>query len=380
MSQRTEHPEKLFFSQLDGLRFLCFLSVFLFHSFHTEIAEIKTLTAYAFVKSDLFGNGSLGVNFFFVLSGFLITFLLAAEKEKFKTIHVSAFWLRRILRIWPLYFLCVAFGFIAFPYFKVLLGQTPTETANPIWYVLFINNFDFIYHGAPDSSVLGALWSLAVEEQFYLVWPILLALLPERAWKYLFASIFLLTFWFRWKYNIPEFHEMHTLSCIGDMTVGAAGALAIRHGKFQHFIHDLSKLKIALLYLLFLGVYFFRDELLQSHEIIRVFERFIIAILLLFILLEQQFAQHSFFKIGNIQLFSRWGKISYGMYCLHFVAILIVLQITRLLHFNTQWWQVMIVETLGAFVLTVILSELSYRLFEAPFLRLKKRYSFFTRE
>lgn len=380
MSRRTEHPEKLFFSQLDGLRFLCFLSVFLFHSFHTEYANIKSLSGYHLVKHELFGNGNLGVNFFFVLSGFLITFLLAAEKEKFKTIHVSAFWLRRMLRIWPLYFLCVAFGFIIFPMIKTSLGLTPMESANPIWYIFFINNFDFIFHGAPDSSVLGALWSLAVEEQFYLVWPVLLALLPQRMWKYLFTGIFFLTFWFRWKYNIPEYHEMHTLSCIGDMTVGAAGALAIRHGRFQNFIQHLKRWQIVIIYLSFVAVFFFRNELLQQNDIIRIFERFFIAIILLFILLEQQFSEKSFFKVGNIALFSRWGKISYGMYCLHFVAILIVLQVTKLLHFNDQWWQVMIVETIAAFGLTVLLSEVSYRIFESPFLRLKKRYSFFTRE
>ena len=73
--------KKIYFENLDGLRFLCFLSVFFFHSFHTENVLIKSSKFYLFFEKHLFGNGNLGVNFFFVLSGFLITYLLIEEKK-----------------------------------------------------------------------------------------------------------------------------------------------------------------------------------------------------------------------------------------------------------------------------------------------------------
>ena len=73
--------KRIYFENLDGLRFLCFLAVFFFHSFHTEYAYIRDSNTYHFVKRNIFGNGSLGVNFFFVLSGFLIIFLLIEEKK-----------------------------------------------------------------------------------------------------------------------------------------------------------------------------------------------------------------------------------------------------------------------------------------------------------
>ena len=73
--------KKIYFENLDGLRFFCFLSVFLFHSFHTEFEYIEALGIYQFISIDLFGNGNLGINLFFVLSGFLITFLLMEEKK-----------------------------------------------------------------------------------------------------------------------------------------------------------------------------------------------------------------------------------------------------------------------------------------------------------
>src|SRR5690348_9426031 len=103
--QQTLSPAKakIFFPNLDGLRFFSFLVVFLYHG-HLSIfsylkdSQPKTYAAIEF----LFQHGNLGVNFFFVLSGFLITYLLIKEKEFTGTIHVQNFYIRRILRIWPL--------------------------------------------------------------------------------------------------------------------------------------------------------------------------------------------------------------------------------------------------------------------------------------
>jgi peptidoglycan/LPS O-acetylase OafA/YrhL len=166
--------KKVYFENLDGLRFLCFLSVFFFHSFHTDYASIQSSNLYHFIRRDLFGNGNLGVNFFFVLSGFLITYLLIEEKRLNGQIDIKKFWIRRILRIWPLFYFCVVFGFYIFPFLKTAFGQHPNETASIGYYLTFTNNFDFIKKGLPDASILGVLWSVAIEEQFYFVWPIVL--------------------------------------------------------------------------------------------------------------------------------------------------------------------------------------------------------------
>jgi peptidoglycan/LPS O-acetylase OafA/YrhL len=93
----------IFFSNLDGLRFFVFLSVFLAHSFYLIDSIIFQNKFCIFVK-PLINRGVLGVNFFFVLSGFLITYLLYGENSKTGTINLKNFYLRRILRIWPLFF------------------------------------------------------------------------------------------------------------------------------------------------------------------------------------------------------------------------------------------------------------------------------------
>ena len=84
--------------------------------------------------------GTIGVDLFFVLSGFLITYLLIVEKKMNGQIDIKKFWMRRILRIWPLFFACVFFGFYVFPFIKSLFGEPAMETASIGYYLTFNSN------------------------------------------------------------------------------------------------------------------------------------------------------------------------------------------------------------------------------------------------
>lgn len=372
--------EKVFFPNLDGLRFLCFLSVFFFHSFFTNYTSISSDPVYHFIKKFLVHNGNIGVNFFFVLSGFLITFLLMKEKEQNDEIDVVSFWMRRVLRIWPLYFFCVFFGFQVFPILKSYFGQTPNETAHLISYFTFSNNFDLIRNGLPDASILGVLWSIAIEEQFYLVWPILLAILPVKMYKYLFALVIIVSLVFRVFNNNYIMSEFHTLSCIGDMAVGAFGAYIAHNERWKEKIVAFSKLQIVLIYVSFFTLFLFRGEILQSNPVINVFDRLIIAIFALLIILEQNYAKNSLFKLSKFKTISGLGIVSYGLYCLHAVGILITITLTRLFHINNNLWEVLILETAMSLALTILLSKISYNYFEVIFLRKKNEWAFFTKD
>lgn len=369
--------KKIYFENLDGLRFLCFLSIFFFHSFHTDISYLRESPTYEFIKRDLFGNGNLGVNFFFVLSGFLITYLLIEEKKLNGQINIKRFWYRRILRIWPLFYACVAFGFVIFPYLKSFFGETPNETATIIPYLTFTNNFEFIAKGPPDASVLGVLWSIAVEEQFYFVWPIILYLIPIKRFWIAFLSVILLSLIFRYIEPNQRVHEYHTLSCIGDMALGSLAAwLTLVSTLFKNFIKRLSRLEIAMIYVGFILCYFFHDKIFPLIPLGNVFDRLFIAILIAFIILEQNFAEKSFFKMSNFKRITKLGVISYGLYCLHFIGILIATTITAKLSLNEQLWVVLFLETILALCITILISWLSYKYFEAPFLRLKSKFSY----
>ena len=371
--------KKVYFENLDGLRFFSFLSVFLFHSFHTEYDYISDASMYSFVSRDIFGNGNLGVNFFFVLSGFLITYLLIEEKKLNGQINIPKFWIRRILRIWPLFYFSVFFGFVIFPILKELFGQVPNETADPIYYLFFINNFNFISEGLPDASVLGVLWSIAVEEQFYFLWPLILFIFPIRLYWLPFALIIAISLVFRGMFDSYTMHEYHTLSCISDMTIGALGAWLIseKRGLKQQVV-NLSKSQIIAIYLLLLLVFLFRDEVLFSNYIIRIFERLFISIIILAVILEQNYSKNSLFKLSKLKTISKLGIITYGLYCLQFIGILSTTTVSRLLGLNTSLWQVLLLETSIALSVTIILARLSYIYFESPFLKLKKRFAYFS--
>jgi peptidoglycan/LPS O-acetylase OafA/YrhL len=372
--------KRIYFENLDGLRFLCFLSVFFYHSFYTDFDYIKEASTYQLITKEIFVNGNIGVNFFFVLSGFLITFLLVEEKKLNGQIDIKKFWFRRILRIWPLFYLCVGVGFFVFPLLKSAFGQQPNETARLGYYITFINNFDFIVNGS-DASVLSVLWSVAIEEQFYFVWPIILYLLPIKRYWIAFIAIIGLSWAFRAFNNHDLAHEYHTLSCIGDMAIGAFGAwLVATNTKFKIRIEKLKTFYILLIYALFSSVVLFRDEILQSDNLLlSVFERTFIAIIILMIILEQNFSYHSVFKMSRFKLITKLGTVSYGLYCLHFIGILVVTTLTRVFSINTELWQVLLIDTTLSLALSILLSLVSYKLYELPFLRIKNKFAYITR-
>ena len=366
-----------YFKNLDGWRFLSFLAVFFFHSFHTENEAVKSDLLYVFVTKTLFTNGNLGVNFFFVLSGFLITHLLLVEKQK-QQINIKYFYLRRILRIWPLFYFCVIFGFVIFPYIKAFSGLESTETANPIMYILFINNFDFIYTGLPDASVLGVLWSIAIEEQFYLVWPLLISFNRTKNLGVVFGLIILGSVIFRILYDSYIMHEHHTFSCMGDLAVGGLGAwLFISSTQAKKFINNIKVHWIFLIYIVAILIFFFRKEILLGNDFIRPFDRIIVSLVFLFIIIEQNFANNSFYKMSNFKLISRLGKYTYGLYSLHFIGILIAIQISKHFHVSNALFQVTVIDTFLALMISIFISWLSYKYLESPFLKLKKRFSIF---
>jgi peptidoglycan/LPS O-acetylase OafA/YrhL len=373
--------KKIYFEHLDGLRFFCFLAVFFFHSFHTENPSIEENSLFATVKHHVFGNGFLGVNFFFVLSGFLITYLLIEERRLKGKINILNFWLRRILRIWPLYFACVFIGFVVFPLAKSMAGGIPVESANPWYYIGFINNFDYIAKGLPDAPGLGVLWSIAIEEQFYLVWPLVLSVFPIKKYWIPFVIIIAGSLVYRAFHDVHILHEMHTLSCIGDMAIGAMGAwLLLERPQFFKAIEQLPRAVIVSAYILFFMIFLFRDELMLDNYYMRIFERAVLAVTILVIIMEQCFSENSFYKMGNFKAVSRLGLITYSLYCIHFMVISATYGVINKTGMNQQVWQVLLIPTLISFIITFVVSRFSYKYFESPFLKLKDKFSYITKK
>lgn len=158
--------EKPYFAGLDILRLFASIAVFIWHIQESFWGELP-------VRFNLNGElGNLAVGFFFTLSGFLLSYLLFSEFQQTNNIAIRAFFMRRILRIWPLYFIMVTVGFFIYPFFIKLLTDYEIPERASLWrYCLFIPNYDVIISGSPVSPALGVMWSLGVEEQFYVFLP-----------------------------------------------------------------------------------------------------------------------------------------------------------------------------------------------------------------
>src|SRR5271169_6829716 len=159
---------KVHFEGLNSLRFFAALFVVLGH-----IPLNQTSVGLPHPSSGaFFFRGAFAVRFFFTLSGFLITYLLLEEDRRTGDIQVRSFYLRRICRIWPLYFSVVFFGLFfyhaALPWLGIAYRIDYTlPTALLLYSVLLPNLMNSLY---TVGGILNPSWSIGVEEQFYLVW------------------------------------------------------------------------------------------------------------------------------------------------------------------------------------------------------------------
>jgi peptidoglycan/LPS O-acetylase OafA/YrhL len=203
---------RVYFPELDGLRFLAFLLVFGFHGGFPWLTEVITLaTLPVFLVAQLLGpdaashaadigpavgrairsNGWVGVQLFFILSGFLITTLLLREEARFGRVDLKAFWVRRALRIWPLFYLIIGLTFFVLP---ALDGRIrTTDHAEMVrkhlpWFLGFLGNWSMIVQGPMGDDAITILWSVCAEEQFYVLCPLIVALVGRR-WRLVVVAL-----------------------------------------------------------------------------------------------------------------------------------------------------------------------------------------------
>ena len=370
-NDKAAHP---IFPNLNGLRFAGALAIILYHCY-TLNREIwgSFYTEYWFQKAWIVVNkGHFGVSMFFIMSGFLITYLLLHENSKNRRVHLVNYLFRRFLRVWPLYFLIVLFGFFFFP--RLPYG---IETVHELWrYVLFLSNFDEIFIGAKDSiNFLTATWTVSVEEQFYLVWGILIGVLTFRkksTYSLFFLSIIVLSLVFRY-YHLDNHRIVyyHTFSVMSDLATGGLIGLWAYEGRAKKALENFSKLKLASIYLAGMGLLLWEDSIFKG--VFFVFERFIPGLFLAFIILEQVYSKHSFYKIDRFPGFFQAGKLTYGLYMFHCIYIYYWAIFFKNHQLTEQLYQYLL------FVLLVLISTyatawISYHYFEKPFLKLKRYF------
>ena len=377
---------KTFFPHLDALRFFAFFAVFLNHTFNS-LGFYPTDPTIKFIIKNFFYTGDLGVSFFFVLSGFLITYLLLEEKNSTGKIDIKKFYLRRILRIWPLYFLIVALALFVFPNatdyvdsgFPIRFG---TGKLNPWLYVGFAGNFDYLLNGI-SNVIIGILWSVSIEEQFYLFWPLIIAFVPKKKLLHVFLLLIIGSVFFRMfcsQGGNIKIIKYHSFSCITDLTVGAMLAYAVTVETFIERIRSIPSYLITSIYFIGFALLPFREYIWKfgvNYVKIAAVLPVMIASFFAFIILEQCYAKHSFYKAGNLKRLSRLGTYTYGMYCYHMVVFFIVLLTFSQLGADVSSVSLLqlLFTSLLCLLLTIGLSKLSYTYFESAFLNLKKKFA-----
>lgn len=365
--------ENIYFPNLNGLRFIAAFLVLIHH-----IEQFKAIygVANSQVKIPFIGIiGKLGVVLFFVLSGFLITYLLLVEEKTIKKISISKFYMRRILRIWPLYFFIILLAFLVLPNIDVFILPNYGKDvmySNLSWklllYVFFLPNLVLSLYGiVPYASHT---WSIGTEEQYYLVWPVLLKHIKKYRVLLMFAIIIIylaVKFFFTTSFAsfIPHhkilrsFWNSFPIDC---MAIG--GIYAILLFQKHRFLKYLLRNDLFYASILIVSILMIKGVRIPNfhYEFYSVFFGIIIL----------NFSVNDKIKLSlENKILNYLGSISYGLYMYHPIGIVLALSISLSLDFSTNW----ILYPLSL-ALTILMSSLSYTYFESYFLKFKKRFSY----
>ena len=370
-----------YFSGLNALRFFAAVLVVIHHA---EQIRLKN-GLYNLKQYPIFNNGSIAVKFFFVLSGFLITYLLLKERSETNTVLVKKFYLRRILRIWPLYFLLVLIGTVIIPIALNYLNhpyEMPYSFKDVFVYYVFFS--PFMVNLLFGHHFLEPLWSIGVEEIFYIIWAPLFKFFKKNILFIAIATIALksgLLFAFLHidiKVNstamvLVKMLEFESLA-IGGLT---AMILFSRKKKIEGSLL-FSRLAQVVILIFIIGRLFLTFSLADHEWLYLLYNTPILSHLLLsvsfaWLIVNVSVNRTSLIKLSN-KVFNLLGEISYGIYMYHMLVIFsIVLLLKNQLHALSNISATLFFYSLLLFLIIAI-PYASKRFFEDYFIHLKNRF------
>jgi peptidoglycan/LPS O-acetylase OafA/YrhL len=359
-------PAKRHFHTFDALRFFACLKVFLHH------LPILAFPWFVVIKT----GGGIGVQFFFVLSGFLITYIILEEREQTGQLNLKHFFVRRVLRIWPLFYLAIAIAFFT-PLLLAMLHLGSSQVGYEpdwLWSVLFLENYKMmITHANPNVSPLGVMWSLCIEEHFYILWGILLYIIPIKKVMRLIILCIVLSPICRYIYIANGIPTLDIFTNIDLFAYGAIPAylLITKKQELENTVNGISILwKRMFVVMLLAAIVVFAQPHAEKWDVITTsITGLLFSVLVLFTL-----PASSRFKIGDKNVLSKWGTYTYGFYIYHTLVINLLLRLFEKGGFRIDAGQGAVLFIVAAFTLSLGISMLSYHLFEKQFLKLKKLF------
>jgi peptidoglycan/LPS O-acetylase OafA/YrhL len=353
------------------LRFCAFLSVFCFHAIPSNYAGLVPHFGYLLPALLLaFRNAlSFGVCTFFLLSSYLITKLLIIERETTGSIHLKSFYLRRILRIWPLYL-----SFLAVMWILGLLHVFyPIEPARMIAFLFFAGNIYSGVFGFTYNPILP-LWTVSIEEQFYIIWPPLVRAargsLKAAALAVIAVAIIAIALLRRFATDPTQ--AVWTSSLVHFQFFAIGALMAMRFSKRLPSFSNATRtglIVVAIALFLVAGgpLHINSDSLppVSSALLALGYEVMALGVALLFL----AFLGAAQGRDNVPSALTYLGKISYGLYVFHDLSLQTCGGLAKKLGMHNTGFRFV-----GGAFLTLALAMLSYRFLEKPFLLLKKRF------
>lgn len=345
--------ERIYFPEIDCLRFFAFMAVFLHH--------FKTVDYSPFFKA----HGWIGVELFLLISAFLITTLLAKEFESSRKISIRNYFFRRILRIWPLYFV----------YLLGMLGLAAyTGTSEPLrWLSLltFTDNFATACEGFNPNLYTGHLWTISLEEQLYFVFPFVAPLLIKLSERY--VTCYLVLSWLvlvglRYLALQGQFEPpfiwvlpIHCDSVIAGILLAKIRASSHK-GQSPLLFFGVFVLGLVIMSWM-VGARVEGTEHLYIYTVVAFF---------CFFLVKSGLHSQSNKLLGAFfrqRILVYLGKISYGLYVFHILCINLVQKAGRAYELDND------LQFFLSLMLCIFISIASYEILEKPILRFKNTFS-----
>lgn len=350
-----------YYKNLDGVRAIAAIMVIVFHFFTFDIIH-NYKNSWIGLASKLAEFGQTGVSLFFVLSGFVITRILINSKES--ETYFKSFYLRRMLRIFPLYYFYLLIYFFIIP---LITNDSFIPFSKQIGSYLYIQNIatTFNWHWVAGP---GHFWSLAVEEHFYLFWPLLIYFLPTKKLPFVVISLFVISL-------ITKIILLQNNFVIGYFTFSRIDQLGLgallAYLELKGFLRKEKSLFFLILLALGSALIVFttmlKDSNLYLKEIIKypILGLFYFSSIAWLVINDGKNYINKFLELG---FFKFSGKISYGLYVYHPLSIILL---ERFFYTGNIF-----IDFILVFLITYILSFLSYNYFESKVLVLKSKFNY----
>lgn len=329
-----------YYPALDTLRFIAVFVSFLFHSQLINFPH--------------------GHTFFFVLAAFILTLMAQKEYAKSGKFSFVNFSIRRMLRIFPLYFLLLFIGFILVPFFS----SQPIVLPNPLPYLTFTANY------IRDSHVflLAILWATSVQEQFYVFIGLCFRFLYKQLRWIAIAMIIISVSYKYVSFLNGRSIYFETFNHFSSFGIGVLLAIGLQERWFEQ-LKKIPTYVIVILYGVFI-VFFMSIEPLYAFAWFNAINNLIFSLIFSFVILTNTMISPIVFFAGKLRFIDYLGKISYGLYCyqgliITFGTLFILPKIPLNLH--------PIIHVIN-FSMLILVSHLSYQYFESPFLRFKNKF------